>query len=569
MEHNVLCIDCGTQSIRALIFDSDGNLLVKCKKVFEPYLSSEPGRYEAEPDMFYDAMKEVCLGARAMNEKLYDSVEAISVTTQRDTAILVDRDGIPIRNAIIWMDERTAEGFRPVNPVYRTAFAAVGMKAIIDKIRKSSHMHWLQQNEPENWARAHKFLLLSTYLNFRLTGEYKDSDASLVGHIPFNYKTRKWDSPLGVKTQIFSIKKHLLPDVVPSCTVLGYLSKSAAHELKLPDRLPVIAAGSDKGCETIGVGAMNNSYGSISLGSQATIETTSERYYELDPFFPPFTSVKPNAYNPEVTLYRGFWLVKWFEEEFAKEEMIEAQRTGRDALDILNERLNQIPVGCDGLILQPFWGEELTRPGAKGSILGFRDMHTRIHLYRAIIEGISFAMIDGIKKIERVSGQRLENIALSGGGSQSDAVCQIAADIFGRKVYRVQTYETSGLGAAVAAFTALGVYPSFDETVKAMVHPTQFFEPDPLNSRKYALIYQQIYKSMYQKLKPVYKMIDKVLGQMNAMTASSVQSESQTAASPIAKLTEEMADETEELLGEETIQESTEQTIESTEPEKE
>lgn len=564
MKHTVLCIDCGTQSIRALIFDSEGNLLIKYKKVFEPYLSSEPGRYEADPKMFYNDMKEVCLGARSMDKECYDHVEAISVTTQRDTSIIVDEHGEPIRNAIIWMDERTADGFKPVNAFYRTAFAAVRMKSIIDKIRKSSHMHWLQHNEPENWAKAHKFLLLSTYLNYRLTGEYKDSDASLVGHIPFNYKTRKWDKPLGVKAQIFSIKKHLLPEVAPSCTIMGHLTKEAAEDLKLPEKLPVIAAGSDKGCETIGVGAVNNSFGSISLGSQATIETTSERYYELDPFFPPFTSVKPKAFNPEVTLYRGFWLVKWFEEEFAKEEMLESQRTGRDAIDILNERLDKIPVGCDGLILQPFWGEELTRPGAKGSILGFRDVHTRIHIYRAIIEGIGFAMIDGIKKIERVSGQRLENIALSGGGSQSDAICQIAADIFGRKVYRVQTYETSGLGAAVAAFTALGVYPSFDETVTAMVHPTRYFEPDPLNSRKYAIIYHQIYKNMYAKLKPVYKMIDKVLGQMNAISASAIQTAAKEDTSLLARLTEETADEAEELLGEETIQESAEETIEST-----
>lgn len=241
--------------------------------------------------------------------------------------------------------------------------------------------------------------------------------------------------------------------------------------------------------------------------------------------------------------------------------MLESQRTGRDAIDILNERLDKIPVGCDGLILQPFWGEELTRPGAKGSILGFRDVHTRIHIYRAIIRGIGFAMIDGIKKIGRVSGQRLENIALSGGGSQSDAIYLIAADIFGRKVYRVQTYETSGLGAAVAAFTALGVYPSFDETVTAMVHPTRYFEPDPLNSRKYAIIYHQIYKNMYAKLKPVYKMIDKVLGQMNAMCLLRRYRPRQKKTRLCLPGLPKKQQTKQALLGEETIQESAEETI--------
>ena len=523
MEKVVLSVDCGTQSIRALIFDQKGNLLYKYKKAFPPYESEEPGRFEADPKMFYDAMVEVCQGIRAMDEDVYASVEAISVTTQRDTSIIVDEEGEPIRKAIIWMDNRKAEGFKSVNPFYRTIFTVVKMRNIIDTIRETSHMHWLQQNEPENWEKTHKFLLLSSYLNFRLTGEYKDSDASLVGHIPFNYKTRKWDSRFGVKSQIFSIKRNMLPEPVPSCTVMGTLTEAAANDLSLPKGLKVIAAGSDKGCETVGVGCLDNSYGSISLGSQATIQTTTEKYYELDPFFPPFASVKPNAFNPEISLYRGFWLVKWFEEEFANEEMLEAERTGRDPLDILNDHLDKIPVGCDGLILQPYWGEELTRPGAKGCILGFGDKHTRIHLYRAIIEGVGYAMLDGILKIERVSGHKLENIALSGGGSQSDAICQIAADIFGRKVYRVQTYETSGLGAAIAAFTALGVHPDFDSAVKAMVRPTSFFKPDSINRRKYMLIYENVYKNMYKKLKPVYKLITKTLHDVDLITRENIE----------------------------------------------
>lgn len=520
MKKTVLSIDCGTQSIRALIFDNEGNLLVKYKKQFEPYESEKPGLYEADAEMFYDAMIEVCLGARNIDQNLYDSVSAVTITTQRDTCILVDEDGKPVRKAIIWMDNRIADNFRPVNGLYRMVFGIVKMKAVIDKLRKTAHAHWLQQNEPENWDKAHKFLLLSGYLNYRLTGEYKDSDASLVGHIPFNYKTRKWDGKFGVKSQVFTISKHLLPEVVRSCSVLGVLTKQAAEDLRLPEELKVIAAGSDKGCETIGVGCMNNSYGSISLGSQATIQTTTERYYELDPFFPPFTSVKPNGYNPEISLYRGFWLVRWFEEEFSKEEMLEAERTGRSAIDILNEHLLNVPVGCDGLILQPFWGEELTRPDAKGCILGFNDTHTRIHIYRAIIEGIGFALLDGINKIERVSKEKLENIALSGGGSQCDAICQIAADILGRKVYRVQTYETSGLGAAIAAFTALNEYEDFDAAVEGMVHPSKFFEPDPVNSRKYALIYHQVYKNMYAKLRPVYKLIEKTAADMEIVAQS-------------------------------------------------
>jgi len=273
----------------------------------------------------------------------------------------------------------------------------------------------------------------------------------------------------------------------------------------LPEGLPIAASGSDKGCETLGVGCRNNEYASISLGSQATIQTTTEKYYELDPFVPPFTAVRPASHNPEVILYRGFWLVSWFEKEFALQEMLEAEKLEMSPLALLNQRLQDVPIGCEGLLLQPYWGQELTRPDAKGCILGFTDAHTRIHMYRAIIEGIGFAMREGIEKIEKKSGILFRHVALSGGGSQSDAICQIAADIFNKKIYRVQTFETSGLGAAVAAFTALGHYSHVDDAVKEMVHESSVFYPQRQAVNQYEQIYRKIYLGLYGKLKPIYK----------------------------------------------------------------
>jgi sugar (pentulose or hexulose) kinase len=116
-------------------------------------------------------------------------------------------------------------------------------------------------------------------------------------------------------------------------------------------------------------------------------------------------------------------------------------------------------------------------------------------------------MLDGIHRIEKVGGVRMKKLALSGGGSQSDEICQIAANIFGRDVYRVQTYETSGLGAAVAAFCALGVYDDIDAAVEAMVHPTDFFKPQKKDSDIYAQYYENVYKKIYSQLKPLYKTI--------------------------------------------------------------
>ena len=157
------------------------------------------------------------------------------------------------------------------------------------------------------------------------------------------------------------------------------------------------------------------------------------------------------------------------------------------------------------MILQPLWGAGVKRPEARGAIIGFNDIHTRIHIYRAIIEGIGYALLEGAEQIEKKLGHKFDAFAISGGGSQSDAICQISANLLNRSVYRVQTHETSGLGAAIAAFVGLGHYKNFEEAIDAMSHPTDWFQPDPKEAKLYRKIYSQIYRKMYRQVKPLYK----------------------------------------------------------------
>lgn len=108
-------------------------------------------------------------------------------------------------------------------------------------------------------------------------------------------------------------------------------------------------------------------------------------------------------------------------------------------------------------------------PVAKGAVIGFSDVHTRIHIYRAIIEGINFALMDGLKLLEKQSGHKFLEIYVGGGGAQSDEICQITADMFGLPVIRTQTFEVSGIGSAIAAFVGMGEFTDYEEAVGSMV----------------------------------------------------------------------------------------------------
>src|SRR5690606_11445233 len=175
----------------------------------------------------------------------------------------------------------------------------------------------------------------------------------------------------------------------------------------------------------------------------------------------------------------GYWLVEWFKREFAAEEVQRAERQGVAAEALFDELLDQSPPGALGLMLQPFWNPGVRFPGpeAKGAILGFGDAHDRAQLYRAIVEGIAYALKDGQERLQQRNRSPVRELRVSGGGSQSDRILQITADIFDLPVVRPHTFETSGLGAAINAAVGTGLYPDHERAVAAMTHPGPRFEP--------------------------------------------------------------------------------------------
>lgn len=509
MDGYVLSIDCGTQSVRSLVFDTGGQLLAKIKKPIDPYQPSYPGWAEQDPGVYWDALCETVGQLHKEHPDLFSKIEAVALTTQRDTCVLVGEDGKPLRKAIVWMDQRLLDKPLPMKFLYNAATRLVGSYRTALMVNRACKANWIKVHEPGIWEKTHRFLLLSSYLNFRLTGKFLDSVGSQIGHIPFDYKKGEWEGPGGLKRQFFQIEREKLVDLTPVGSIIGPLAGDAAQATGLPAGLPVIAAASDKGCETLGVGCLDDTTASISFGSQATVQTMAHRYYEAEPFVPPFPAAIAGWYNPEIQIYRGFWMISWFKEEFAHQEMEEAAGLGLVPEDLLNQHLREIPPGCDGLVLQPYWGAGIKNPEARGAIIGFSDVHTRIHLYRAIIEGIGFALREGMHRIEHKSRTRVSKIMISGGGSQSDEILQIAADIFDRPVHRVQTYETSGLGAAIIGYVAMGAFDGYEKAVEAMVHPADHFNPRKDCVEVYDDLFRNVYKKLYRKMKPLYMRISR------------------------------------------------------------
>jgi len=150
-------------------------------------------------------------------------------------------------------------------------------------------------------------------------------------------------------------------------------------------------------------------------------------------------------------------------------------------------------------------------PKARGPIIGFSDTHTRAHIYRAIIEGINFALMDGLYTMQRRGRLNIKKLFIAGGGSQSDAICQITASMFGLPAYRIQTYEATGLGSSIVAFTAKGIYADAYEAASKMVHIKDEFLPDPKEHEIYKILFNEIFNKIFSKLLPLYKITENCL----------------------------------------------------------
>jgi len=502
----MLSIDCGTQSVRALVFDLRGELVGRRQHIFETYVTPRDNWLEHDAAEFWRATAAVCRALFDDRPDLRPRIRGVAVTTQRGSLVLVDEQGEPIRPFIIWLDQRRAARARKAQVWWRAAFALARVSDTIDYLSRQAELNWIAENEPEALKRTHKVLLVSGWLNYRLTGKFVDAVASQVAYIPFDFKKQDWASRFDWKWKALAARRDQMPEISPAGSVLGALTAEAAAALGLAEGLPVIAAAADKACEIAGCGAISPEIGALSYGTAATVAVTAPRYVEATPLVPPYPALIPGQYNLEVQIFRGFWMVNWFKQQFGHPEVAAALSEGVSVEALFDRLVADVPPGSQGLMLQPYWTPGLRNPGpdARGAIIGFTDAHTRAHLYRAILEGIAYSLREGKERIEKRAKVSIASLRVSGGGSQSDAAMHATADIFNLPASRPHTYETSGLGAAIACSVGLGLHKDFETAVAAMTRIGRTFEPDPGRAAQYERLYTRVYAKMYERLQPLY-----------------------------------------------------------------
>lgn len=510
----IIAIDSGTQSVRAVLFDRRGTLIAMEQAAYDPYFSLIPGWAEQKTEDYWAKLCRVCRGLMARVDIDKSRIAGIGLTSQRNTVIPMDSEGNALRPAILWLDQRTVANIPPLNRAIEFAARLAGQAEALRYARRNSKFLWIRENEPEIYRATYRFVQATGFFIRKLTGEFRDSYAMISGISPFDYKNlRYFGAPMGMIYDILGIERRQCVDLYPPDRVLGRITHAAARATGLPEGLPLVVGAGDKQCELLGAGAIDPSIAQISFGTGTAMEVITRTYiHDARMRFFTWPAAIPGAWNLEMFILRGFWMVTWFKQEFGHREALEAKRRGVEPEVVLDEVIRDIPPGCMGLMLQPYWSPTVGNRFAKGAIIGFGDVHTRAHIYRAIFEGLCFELRRMQEIVQKKNGVPLREIRVGGGGSRSDIVVQIVADMFNLPASRMETSEIAALGAAMDAAVATGMYTGFEKAAAAMVRKGRTFMPDAHHHRIYDRLFKEVYKQSFRALEPMYRSIAGITG---------------------------------------------------------
>jgi len=499
-----IVIDGGTQNIKAFIFDEKGNEVYGEAYPVTPYFSVQPGFAEQDAEKYLEITEKVTRSVVENSHVPKDEIAAVAITSHRSTIVPVDKGGKPVRSAITWLDERKTEGLNLP--------AGFETLTVLKEYQRRSKFNWLRKYEPENYDKTHIFLTISSYIFHALSGEFKDCSSMIVGLFPYDYAQLQWHS-LEMVYEIFGVEREKLPPLVSPAEIAGTVSEEGAKSFGVPQGLPIIIGAGDKQSELLGAGVISNDIAEVSYGTAAVIELFSAEYVEhpqLD-FFT-WGAAIPKHWALEGFVGSGYWTISWFKKEFAKYEEEEAKKLKIAPEDLLNREMKEIPPGSMGLLLLPYWHPRENEPLSKGAIIGFSGEHTRAHVYRAIIEGIAYELRRLKEVMEELSGSKVKELRVGGGGSKSSEIMQMTADIFNLPASRVHTSNLAALGAAIDAAVTLNIYHDFPEAVGNMVRVKETFTPHAKNVKIYDRLFNEVYKEIYPALSPLYRKIAEITG---------------------------------------------------------
>ncbi len=501
----VIAHDLGTTGNKATLYDGEGRLT---SSAFHGYRTeyAHTGWAEQNPEDWWQA---VCGSTRKLLQQAAvtpDEVACIVFSGQMMGCVPLDKDTRPLRNAIIWADQRSVNQERWLgervapDEVYRITGHRLSASYSLCK------MLWLRDNEPETYKTTYRFVHAKDAMVARLTGNFVTEPSDAAGMNLYDLEGGKWSEKLLAAA---GVNPGQLPDICQSTDVVGHVLPAIADEVGVAPGTPVVIGGGDGMCAAAGAGVVREGTAYNYIGSSSWIGLATSRPV-YDPSYRTFNwaHVVPGMFGPCGTMQAAGGSYQWTRDQLCSPELQAARMLDISPYELMNAQADKSPVGANDLLFLPYlMGERSPRwnPRARGAFIGLTVRHTRADMIRAVLEGITMNLriiLDAFT----AQGATIEAMRVIGGGARGRFWNQMMADVYGVPVHRLAILEeATSMGAALVGGVGVGLYPDFS-IIENMNRVVEVMEPNLEAHARYEQLLP-IFEASYQALVPIYDMI--------------------------------------------------------------
>lgn len=525
----VLAYDIGTTGVKTCLFSVEERitLLASAQEGYGLYLV-EGGGAEQDPEEWWQAMCHTTRDLFTKTEVRAQQVAGVSFCSQMQGLVLVDREGRPVRRAMSYMDQRAGAELKK-GLAHGPQIAGANVFKLLKCLKANGAVpssvkdpvwkyKWVQAHEPENFARADKWLDVKEYLLLRCTGRAVMTEDSAYATLIYDTKKRAWSGSL---CSMFGVDMDHLPPIIQSTDRAGGLTDRAAAELGLVPGTPVFGGGGDASLIGIGAGAAAVGSTHIYCGTSGWVSTVTDRQLvDVDAMIAAIVGAQGGRYNYFAEMETAGKCLEWVKDHLAldeigvyleKKDVTGSQETVYASLyDYLTETVGKVPPGSGGVIFTPWLHGNrcpFEDPAAAGMFFNIRLDTGKTELIRAVLEGVCFHLRWMLEcQAKKVSTS--DPVRFVGGGALSTVTAQILADVTGRTVQTVASPQNAGsVGAAAVMAVGLGVIADLD-AVGTLIPPERTFTPNAAHRAAYDKNYA-VFRKLYAANKAQFRALNR------------------------------------------------------------
>jgi len=496
----LLGIDIGTSGTKGVLMDREGKIYARAGREYSIDIP-QPDWAEQDPKIWWEATIRAAREVIKESEINPQQIRGIGLSGQMHGTVFLDRNLQPFRPAIIWADQRSSSQCELIyQKIGKERLAELTGSPVATGFMCSTLL-WMKENQPETYNKIYKVVLPKDYIRYRLTGnlgtEVTDASSTLL----LDVKRRCWSEEL---LNVLGLPSEILPgEVHESQEVAGYLLADVAKDTGLLEGIPVVYGGGDQSMQAVGNGVIRPGILSSTIGTAGQLFITMDKFiYDPKLRIHTFCHVMPDSYHLLGAILCAGLSLKWLRENILHTP---------DSYRVFDKEVDKIKAGSEGIIFLPYLLGERSpymNPRAKGVFFGISLKHHRVHMIKAIMEGVVFALKDCLEVFEEL-GIKIERVIASGGGAKSRVWRQMQADIFNKEISMTQSTEQAAMGAAILAGVGVGIYKSVEDGCKKAVKlKEEKIKPIPENVDIYNRQFK-IYQSLYQDLKGDFLKISK------------------------------------------------------------